>query len=121
MGSSFGGIEAVLGAEAAAYCAAIDASGGAESWNSAPDLQNLTLTAVNHSRALILFFQAQNDYNLAPSRTLYGAHEAANKPAEIRIYPGYGESSQAGHNFAYRGASVWIKDVMRFLQAKCGA
>ena len=31
MGTSFGGVEAVLGAERASYCAAIDVSGGAES------------------------------------------------------------------------------------------
>lgn len=31
-GNSFGGIEAVLGAERESYCAAIDAAGGSESW-----------------------------------------------------------------------------------------
>jgi carboxymethylenebutenolidase len=36
-GNSFGGIEAVLGAERAAYCAAIDSAGGAQSWAQAPE------------------------------------------------------------------------------------
>jgi len=119
MGNSFGGIETVLGAEAADYCAAVDASGGAESWSMASDLQNLMLRAVKHSRAPVMFFQAENDYDLAPSRTLYAAMKAANEPTEIRIYPAYGESNSAGHSFAYRGASVWISDVMRFLEANC--
>lgn len=49
MGNSFGGIETVLGAELGGYCAAIDAAGGAESWDLAPSLRNLMLSAVKHS------------------------------------------------------------------------
>jgi carboxymethylenebutenolidase len=80
MGNSFGGIETVLGAERGGYCAAVDASGGAESWDSNPDLHSIMSHAVQHSAAPILFFQAANDYSLAPSRTLYAAMRAANKP-----------------------------------------
>jgi carboxymethylenebutenolidase len=119
MGNSFGGIEAVLGAEQGDYCAAVDASGGAESWDKAPSLREVMQQAVQHARAPILFFQAENDYNLAPSRTLYGAMKAANKPAQIRIYPPYGHSPQEGHSFAYRGASIWMDDVVRFLEKNC--
>jgi len=119
IGNSFGGIEAVLGAEAADYCAAVDASGGAESWEKAPELQELMLRAVKHSRSPIMFFQAENDYSLAPSRALYAAMKAANKPSEIRVYAAYGTSTQAGHSFAYRGASIWFSDVVRFLEANC--
>ena len=36
-GNSFGGIEAVLGAERGLYCAAIDSAGGAQSWSEAPE------------------------------------------------------------------------------------
>ena len=43
MGNSFGGIEALLGAEKGSYCAAIDASGGAESWSKSPELQAFLL------------------------------------------------------------------------------
>ena len=35
-GNSFGGIESVLGAENGSYCAAVDASGGAETWAQSP-------------------------------------------------------------------------------------
>jgi dienelactone hydrolase len=118
-GNSFGGIETVLGVERSDYCAAVDASGGAESWDKAPGLRDLMQQAVQHSKATILFFQAENDYSLDPSRTLFAAMKAANKPAEIRIYPAYGDSSQAGHSFAYRGASIWIGDVVRFLDTNC--
>ena len=119
MGNSFGGVETVLGAEQGGYCAAVDASGGAESWEQAPDLRSTMLRAVRHSRSPILFFQAKNDYSLAPSQALYGAMKAANKPTELRIYPRYGHSPQEGHSFAYRGVEVWKDDVLRFLDDKC--
>jgi carboxymethylenebutenolidase len=119
MGNSYGGIETVLGAERGGYCAAVDATGGAESWDSVPGLRSIMSHAVQHSAAPILFFQAENDYNLAPSRTLYAAMKASSKPAEIRIYPPYGNSHQEGHSFAYRGASIWIGDVFRFMETNC--
>ena len=78
------------------------------------------LRAVEHSTVPILFFQAQNDYTLAPSRTLYAAMRRLKKPAEIRIYPPFGDGPAGGHSFTYRGASVWIDDVVRFIEASCG-
>lgn len=119
MGNSFGGIETVLGAEQGGYCAAVDASGGAESWDQAPELQERMLYAVQHARAPILFFQAKNDFNIAPSTKLYAAMKVANKPAEIRIYPAYGNSDTEGHSFPYRGSSIWKDDVFKFLDRNC--
>jgi len=119
MGNSFGGIETVLGAEQGGYCAGVDASGAAESWDRAPSLQNRMLHAVEHAKSPIFFFQAENDYSLASSRTLYGAMKASHESAQIRIYPPYGSSPHQGHSFAYRGASVWFDDVLRFLEANC--
>jgi carboxymethylenebutenolidase len=119
MGNSFGGIESVLGAEQSGYCAAVDASGGAESWDLAPALQTVMLRAVEHSTVPILFFQAENDYTLAPSRTLYAAMTRLKKPAEIRIYPPYGDGTAGGHSFTYRGATLWIDDVVHFMEANC--
>lgn len=120
-GNSFGGIETVLGAEHADYCAAVDGSGGAESWALAPALQTLMIDAVKNSRAPIFFFQAKNDYNLAPSRVLAAAMREAGKVAVVRIYPAYGTATWQGHNFAWRGGSVWGNDVFHFLSLHCGA
>jgi len=119
MGNSFGGIETVLGAAHPGYCAAVDAAGASISWDDAPDLQRIMLQAVQHSLVPIFFFQAENDYNLAPSRTLYAAMKRLNKPAEIRIYPPYGSGPKAGHSLPYRGASLWIDDAVRFLDTHC--
>jgi len=120
MGNSFGGIETVLGAKENGYCAAVDAAGGAESWDEAPGLRSLMLEAVRNSKVAILFLQAQNDFTTAPSRELYAAMKAANKPAEIHIYPTYGTSPREGHSFPYRGVDVWKDDVLQFLNRKCG-
>src|ERR1017187_2029858 len=119
-GNSFGGIETVLGAERGDYCAAVDASGGAESWAQAPELQTLMTRSVRNARAPIFFFQPENDYDLAPSRTLSAAMKDAGKVFEIKIYPPFGKSAQEGHGFAYLGSSVWADDVFRFLEKHCG-
>jgi len=118
-GNSFGGVQAVLGASRAPYCAAVDAAGGAESWNDAPELQALMKAAVQTSRAPILFFQAENDYDVAPSKTLFAVMKAAGKEAELKIYPPYGLSDREGHSFAYKGSAVWFADVLAFVRLHC--
>ena len=99
-GNSFGGIEAVLGAGRGDYCAAIDSAGGAQSWAEAPALQSLMTRAVRNARAPIFFFQAANDYDLSPSKTLSAVMKDAGKAYQLKIYPQYGNSPQDGHTFA---------------------
>ncbi|MFZ6731577.1 alpha/beta hydrolase family protein [Undibacterium sp. Ji42W] len=70
-GQSFGGIQTVLGVAAYPYCAAVDAAGGAESWSKAVPLQDTMKSAVRSASAPVFFFQAENDYDLAPSKVLY--------------------------------------------------
>jgi len=118
-GNSFGGIETVLGAERGGYCAAIDSAGAAASWAKAPELRTLLTHAVQHARAPIFFFQAENDHDLTTSRVLSAAMHDAGKPAEMKIYPPYGSSAEQGHTLGYFGAEVWSADVFRFLAAHC--
>ena len=118
-GTSFGGIEAVLGAERASYCAAIDFAGGAQAWAESPELQSLMTRAVRNSKAPIFFFQAANDDDLSPSKTLSAAMKDAGKPYQLKIYPSYGDSVQDGHTFGYFGSAVWADDVFRFLSQHC--
>src|SRR5207253_7105172 len=105
-GTSFGGIEAVLGAAHGSYCAAIDSAGGAESWAQAPPLQALMTRAVQRSKTPIFFFQAANDYDLSPSRTLASAMKLAGKKHEMTIYPAHGTPVSAGHAFGYFASPV---------------
>ena len=119
MGNSFGGIQAVLGADHGGYCAAVDAAGGAESWKDAPPLRELMIRAVRNATAPILFIQAVNDFDIEPSRVLFAERRAAGKHAEIRIYPAFGDSARAGHSFPYRGVDIWRDDVIAFLDRSC--
>lgn len=119
MGNSFGGVETVLGASNARYCAAVDAAGGAESWDKAPAMRALMTKAVQHAKAPILFIQAQNDYTAAPSRVLYAAMKKAGKQATIHIFPPYGKSASDGHSFAWRGGKTWASVAFQFLDKYC--
>jgi carboxymethylenebutenolidase len=118
-GNSFGGIETVLGAERGNYCAAVDSAGGAQSWAEAPELQKLMTDAVRNSKVPILFFQAENDYDLSPSTVLSSAMKDAGKPYELKIYPPWGSPVSDGHTFGYFGAKIWADDVIRFLDQHC--
>ncbi|HEX8525693.1 alpha/beta hydrolase family protein [Allosphingosinicella sp.] len=119
MGNSFGGIVALLSAERLGICAAVDAAGAAEIWGEAPAIRALMTRSATRARAPVLFVQAENDFDLAPSRTLHAAMRQAGKPAEIRLYPPFGATARDGHAFAYRGVSVWARDVHAFLDRSC--
>ena len=119
-GNSFGGIETVLGVERGGYCAGIDSAGGAQSWAQAPELQSVMTRAVRNAKAPMFFFQAANDFDLSPSKTLSAEMERAGKTYKLRIYPSYGDSPQDGHSFGYFGSEVWSEDVFGFLNQYCG-
>jgi dienelactone hydrolase len=119
-GNSFGGIETVLGAEKGTYCAAVDASGAAQSWATSPAIQAIMTESVRRSRAPIFFFQAENDFDLSPSKVLSAAMKNAGKVSQVKFYPPFGKSPKDGHTFAYQGSSVWADDVFAFLQQYCG-
>ena len=119
MGNSFGGIEVVLGAEQLGYCAAVDLAGGAESWDLAPMLRDVMKRAAQSAKSPMLFVQAENDFNLAPSKVLFDTMRAANLPAEIKIFPAFGTSARDGHSFAYRGVNIWRDEVTGFIERNC--
>src|SRR6266478_1224168 len=118
-GNSFGGIETVLGVERGGYCAGIDSAGGAQSWARAPELQSLMTRAVRNAKAPIFFFQAANDFDLSPSKTLSAEMNEVSKAYKLKIYPPYGDSPQDGHSFGYFGSDVWAEDVFGFLNQHC--
>jgi len=53
-GNSFGGIEAVLGAERTSYCTAVDSSGAAQSWAQTPEVQALMTRSPQFARSHFL-------------------------------------------------------------------
>jgi dienelactone hydrolase len=117
MGNSFGGIITVFAAERIPYCAVVDAAGGAQTWS--PTLSKRLGASVRRSQAPIFFFQAENDYTLAPTEVLGKEMHDAGKPSVVKIYPAFGSSAEDGHSFAWRGSDLWEADVFRFLDAQC--
>src|SRR5712692_3011245 len=118
-GNSFGGIETVLGVERGGYCAGIDSAGGAQSWSKAPELRYLMTREVRNAKAPIFFFQAANDFDLSPSKTLSAEMSEVSKTYKLKIYPAYGGSPGDGHTFGYFGSDVWANDVFGFLNQYC--
>ena len=118
-GNSAGGIQTVLGLERADYCAGIDMAGAAHTWKLNPQLQAVMARAVRNARAPIFFFQAENDYDVSPTRVLSAAMKQAGKPYQATIYPPSGETPGEGHGFPLLGIAVWFDDAMQFLQNNC--
>lgn len=118
-GNSFGGVETVLGAAKVPYCAAVVASGGAESWDDALELQQVMKAAARTADSPMLFFQAANDFNLAPNEVLSAERRQAGKIVEVKTYPAFGKSAAEGHSFAYRGSATWFPDVYELIGRHC--
>jgi dipeptidyl aminopeptidase/acylaminoacyl peptidase len=74
--------------------------------------------AVRNTRAPIFFFQAENDYDVAPTRVLSAAMKQAGKPHQATIYPTSGKAPGEGHGLPMR-SEVWFDDAMRFLDNNC--
>ena len=118
MGYSFGGIQTMLAVErGAGYRVAVNCSGAAETWNTAPDLQRRLILAARHAQIPVFFFQARNDFDLAPNRVLSEQVKAGGKPTESKVYPPYGSTARDGHSFCARGTAIWGPDVVRFIES----
>src|SRR5215471_7208269 len=124
-GCSYGGIQTVLAVEANAQQklglrAAIDFAGGAMSWRSF-SLRDRMVSAVRKATVPVLFIQAENDYDLGPSRTLARELEQLGKPHKLLIFPPYGNTHAEGHGvFCSQGMMVWGPAVSSFLDDSMG-
>ncbi len=115
-GNSFGGIVTVFAsANLDGLYAAVDFAGAAQTWSGAPTLQAAMTDAVKHARVPVFFGQAENDYDLTPSRVMAAAMSAARRPNQIRIFPPFGTSTPEGHSFGYFGGATWGPVVAEFL------
>ena len=121
-GCSYGGIQTVLAAEANAeqelgLRAAVDFAGGAMSWRSL-SLRDRMIRAVRKANVPILLIQAENDYDLGPSRVLATELERLGKPHKMIIFPPYGNTRAESHGgFCSRATAVWGAEVLNFLDA----
>jgi len=119
-GCSYGGIQTILAVEANAnqklgLRAAIDFAGGAMSWRSL-SLRDRMIRAVRKADIPVLFIQAENDYDLGPSRTLAGELGQLGKMYKLLIFPPYGNTRAEGHGvFCSQATNVWGPAVSAFL------
>jgi carboxymethylenebutenolidase len=118
-GCSYGGIQTLLAGERdLGVKALIPFAPGAMSWDRDPVLQDRLKQSVDRARAPIFLLQAENDFNLAPSREL--SKEAKKKQVDFqaKVYPAFGSSHEDGHGgFCATATDVWGSDVLVFLEA----
>ncbi|SRR5712692_4454657 len=120
-GCSYGGIQTILAVEANAEMnlglkGAVDFAGAAMTWARAPNMRNRLLSAVRKATIPILFVQAENDYDLGPSRALAKELERLGTPHKVAIFPPYGRTAADGHGgFCFEGGDVWGAEVLSFL------
>jgi dienelactone hydrolase len=116
-GRSFGGIQTVLAAEKdLGLRAAVAFAPAAMTWRGSTDIQERLITAVKRATVPVFLIQAENDYDLSPTRVLSKELEQAGKPHKATVYPPSGVTAAEGHNFCgVRGMDVWGNDVLSFL------
>jgi dipeptidyl aminopeptidase/acylaminoacyl peptidase len=117
-GNSFGGIvSSLLAARDLGLRAVINSAGAAQTWAGSSHLRAALLPAARDARVPVLLMQAENDYDLTPSRALAEEMRKAGKPHEVRIFPPFGTTTAEGHSFGYFGSLVWGEAVFRFLRS----
>ncbi len=115
-GNSFGGIvSTLLASRDIGIRAAINSAGAAQTWSESVHLRSALLAAVRQARVPIFFLQAENDYDLTPSRVLSAEMTAAGKPNRVKFFPPFGTNTAEGHSFGYYGSLVWGAAVLEFL------
>jgi carboxymethylenebutenolidase len=123
-GCSFGGIQTILAVEAnternLGLRVAVDFAGAAQTWRTSAGLQERLMRAVRKATIPVMFIQAKNDYDTAPSYVLSGELQKLGKPNRMSIYPPYGNSVHDGHEgfCSMGGVSVWGPEVLAFIAA----
>jgi len=118
-GCSFGGIQTMLAAEKdLGLRAAVAFAPAAMTWRESTDIQARLIDAARRATVPVFLIQAENDYDLSPTRVLSQQMEQAGKPHQAKVYPPYGTTQAEGHGgFCFRGVDVWGGDVLSFLSA----
>jgi dienelactone hydrolase len=117
-GCSYGGIQALLGAErGAGYKAAVAISPAALSWPRNPLLQQRLVRAAQQVQVPVFLLQPPRDASLEPAHVLGHELEQPGKPHRVRIYPDDIPRPLQTHCFGSvaRGIHVWSRDALEFL------
>lgn len=116
-GCSFGGIQTLLASEKnLGLRAAVAFAPAAMTWAGSPALRERLIGAARKATVPVLLIQAQNDYDLAPTRILASEMDQAGKPHNLVILPAYGSTHRDGHGkFCNSGGAAWGPEVLSFL------
>jgi len=122
-GCSYGGIQTLLAGERdLGVKALVPFAPGAMSWDQNFPLQGLLIHAVDAAKAPVFLIQAENDYDLAPSRVLSKEAGKKHKDFQSKIYPAFGATHHDGHwGFCSTATEVWGPDVLAFLETQMKA
>ena len=116
VGASFGGIQAVLATEKQlGIAASVAFAPAAMAWCSLPLLRSRLIKAVRSATVPIMLIQAENDYDLTPTKTMAAELEKTNKPHKLLIFPPFGTTHADGHSFSVLGDRIWGDEVFSFL------
>jgi dienelactone hydrolase len=119
-GCSFGGIQTLLAAEKGLGVRAFVAfAPGAIAWKRVAALGERLRAAVKAARAPVMVVQAENDYDLAPSRVLGEELKRRGDGSTARVFPAFGNTAQEGHGaFAAtsQGIAIWGPEVIAFFK-----
>ena len=116
-GNSFGGIVSqLLASRDLGLRAAINSAGAAQTWSQSSHLRDALLDAAGKARVPVLLMQAENDYDLTPSRQIAEAMAKARLAHEVRFFPSFGSNTAEGHSFGYFGSVVWGDTVLAVLR-----
>lgn len=119
-GCSYGGIQTLLAGERdLGVKALVPFAPGAMSWEQNVPLQDRLIHAIDQAKAPVFLIQAQNDYDLSPSRVLSKEAAKKHKDFQSKVYAAFGSSPQEGHwAFCSTATDVWGADVLAFLEAQ---
>lgn len=122
-GCSYGGIQTLLAGERdLGVKALVPFAPGAMSWEQNVPLQDRLIHAIDAAKAPIFLIQAQNDFDLAPSRVLSKEAGKKHKNYQSKVYPAFGSSHHDGHwGFCTTATDVWGADVLAFLDTQMKA
>jgi carboxymethylenebutenolidase len=119
-GCSYGGIQTLLvGERDLGVKALVPFAPGAMSWESNVPLRDRLMRAVDSAKAPVFLLQADNDFDLSPSRVLSKEASKKGKDFQSKVYPRYGKSHHDGHwEFCTAATDVWGNDVLAFLDTQ---
>jgi dienelactone hydrolase len=121
IGHSFGGSLTLLVAEKQPFLKAVVVfSPAGYSWNLSSRLRTKLISVVRNINVPIMILHAQNDYSVNPGYSLDSILNQLHKPHLLKIYPGFGNSTDEGHNMIFLNTKIWEGDVFRFLENNLG-